>query len=716
MKLLSISSFLIISVLASCSTQPGLETSEKSLLNYPETRKDTTVTDDYFGTLVADPYRWLEDENSAETNAWVDAQNLVTNSYLSEIPYRDSIRKRLTEVWNYEKVSAPGKEKTGYFQFRNDGIQNQSVLYFMDHPDSTGTILLDPNKFSEAGTTALTDFTLNNDGTLAVYGTSDAGSDWKEFKVIKVPSGETLSDHIQWVKFSGAAWKGDGFFYSRFDKPVEGQSLSGKNLNSLVFYHKLGTKQDKDISIYRDQANPERNFYAMVTDDEKYLIISESETTSGNSLLIKDLSKENNPVVRMTEGFDSDFSVIDHVNGQLIIRTNHNAPRYRLMAADPNNPGISNWTELVPQKDMVLESVSLMNGKMILKYMKDVTNRLYTYSLTGEELNEIKLPELGVVSSIKSKKDDNEVWFSFRNFTSPGTIYYYNDDNSQLSVFHEPELDFDLSSYETRQVFYKGKDGKRIPMFITHKKGIEKTRSNPVLLYGYGGFNISITPSFSPATAVFLEKGGIYAVANIRGGGEYGKEWHEAGMQFNKQNVFDDFISAAEYLINEGFTNPSKIAITGRSNGGLLIGAVMTQRPDLFAVAVPQVGVLDMLRYHEFTIGRAWSSDYGLSEDERHFQNLYRYSPLHNLKETAYPATMVMTGDHDDRVVPAHSYKFAATLQEKNTGEEPVLIRIDRQAGHGAGKPVSMQIDEATDLWSFIFHELGMDWEEKAEQ
>lgn len=696
--------FLVVSAI---SCQEENKTTETSKLIYPETVK-TDQTDDYFGTLVKDPYRWLEDDNSEETAKWVKAQNEVTFNFLSQIPFRNKIKDRLTQVWNFPKYSAPFKKSDKYYFYKNDGIQNQSILYVQDSLESEPRVLIDPNNLSEDGTAALTNFSVSNNGKYAAYGVSQAGSDWKEFFILDLKTGEKLNDHIKWVKFSGTSWKGDGFYYTRYDIKDEKHLLSQKNEFPKVYYHKIGEAQEKDVIIHEDKVNPLRGFYSGVTEDEKFIYLSETESTSGNALYFKE-SNSKEGFKKITEGFVYDYNVIDNIGNELLVLTNDNAPRYRLMLIDTKNPQKENWKEVIAQKEDVLKSVEIANGKIIANYMKDVSTRLYIYNLDGTFEKEINLPGIGIVNSFSGTKKDSIAFFSFSTFTAPTIIYKYDFNSGNIDVFRKPDVLFNHQDYETNQVFYSSKDGTKIPMFITHKKGIKLDGNNPVMLYGYGGFNISVTPGFKVENTVFIENGGIYAVANIRGGGEYGKDWHNAGTQLNKQNVFDDFIAAAEYLIEKKYTSSNKLAISGRSNGGLLVGAVMTQRPDLFKVAIPGVGVLDMLRYHTFTIGYAWATDYGKSDDQTQFSNLIKYSPLHNVKEMKYPATMVITGDHDDRVVPAHSFKFIAELQEKQIGNEPVLIRIDVNAGHGAGKPVSKQIEEAADIWSFVFYHLGMD-------
>lgn len=679
-------------------------------LEYPETRKVDTV-DEYFGTKVADPYRWLEDDRAPETEAWVKKQNKVTFNYLESIPFRDKIRNRLENIWDYPKYSVPFKGGDHYFFRKNDGMQDQSVLYIQDDLDAEPRVFLDPNKLSKDGTVALGSVSISTDGKYMGYSINRAGSDWTEIHIRKIPSGEKLDDKVEWVKFSGIAWKDGGFYYSRYAEPEEGEELSSQNKFHKVYYHRAGTEQSEDILIFENKEKPLRNYYAQVTEDEHFLIINESESTHGNAVYCKDLSKSDAEFIKIMEGFDHENRVIDNIGDKLLMMTNQDAPRNKLVLINPENPGKENRETILPQKDIVLQDVTLAGGKLIAEYMKDASSRAYVYSYNGKKLDEIKMPGLGTLAGFSGKKEENIAFYAYTSFTFPATIYKYDVEKNKSSVYYESDIDFNPNDFVTEQVFYKSKDGTKVPMFITHKKGLKKDGSNPTLLYGYGGFNVSLTPFFSLSNLVFLENGGIYALPNIRGGGEYGEEWHQAGIKMNKQNVFDDFISAAGYLIDKGFTSSEKLAIAGGSNGGLLVGACMTQRPELFRVALPAVGVMDMLRYHKFTIGWAWAGDYGTSEDSKEmFEYLYAYSPLHNLKEgIEYPATMITTADHDDRVVPAHSFKFAATLQEKKRGGDPVIIRIETKAGHGAGKPTSKIIDEQTDKWAFIFRNLGVE-------
>lgn len=705
-SVLSIFLLIVMIMLYSCDGQKKI--------TYPVAKKVDTV-DVYFGHEVPDPYRWLEDDNSDETAEWVTAENVITDDYLANIPFRANVEERLTKLWNYPKYQVPFKEGKHYFFFKNDGLQNQSVLYIQDALDAEPRVLLDPNKFSEDGTVALASLGISHDGNLLAYGISRSGSDWSEIYVMDVNTGEKLDDQVMWVKFSGIAWKGDGFYYSRYDAPKEGEEYSDKNEFHKICYHKLGTPQAEDVVIFEDKEHPLRTFAASVTDDEKYLLIYESESTSGNALYVKDLSKRKSKIRQIAEGFDYEYQVIDNINGGLYIRTNEDAPRWKLIMVDPAKPERENWKNIIPEKEEVLESITFIGGKLIAEYMKDAASKAYIYDYEGEYLGEMELPGIGTMYGLNGKKDEDMAFYGFTSFTFPSTSYKYDLATNSSEIYKESEIDFNADEFETSQVFFTSKDGTKVPMFLVHKKGLEMDGNNPVFLYGYGGFNISLTPSFSVIRLLFLEQGGIYALVNLRGGGEYGEEWHKAGMQMNKQNVFDDFIAAAEHLVDNNYTNPEKISIVGGSNGGLLVGACMTQRPDLFAVAIPQVGVMDMLRYQHFTIGWAWASDYGTSEDnEEMFNYLLGYSPLHNIKEgVEYPATLAMTADHDDRVVPAHTFKFMATLQEKGGGNHPYLVRIETKAGHGGGKPTSKVIEEYSDMMSFIMYNLDMNPEYK---
>ena len=679
-------------------------------VNYPVTKKTDVVTD-YHGIKVTDPYRWLEDDNSTETKDWVKAENKVTRQYLDAIPFRNKIRERLEKIWNFAKYGVPHQEGKYIIFTKNDGMQNQSVLYIQEGLNGTPRVLLDPNKISENGTAALGEYALSRDGKYFAFGVAKAGSDWNDIYLMDVETGKLLPDQIKWVKFSGIAWKGSGFYYSAYDEPKKGQELSKKNEYHKIYFHKVGTTQDEDQLIYKNDNFPLRNYGASVTKDEQYLVISESAGTSGNALYVKNLKKEKAAFVKVAEGFDFDFGLVENVKGKLLIHTNDGAPRYRLILIDPEKPARENWITVIKEEKNVLQSAVVVGDRIIATYMKDASNKAFLYSMDGKMLHEIATPGIGTLGGFSGKPEDKFSFYSFTSFTMPTTIFKYDVAKNSSSIFAQPKLDFSTSNFETKQVFYTSKDGTKVPMFLVYKKGLQLDGQNPVYLYGYGGFNISLTPAFSTARIVWIEKGGVLAIPNLRGGGEYGEEWHKAGTKLQKQNVFDDFIAAAEYLIKQNFTNASKLVIAGGSNGGLLVGACMTQRPDLFKVALPTVGVMDMLRFHKFTIGWAWAGDYGTSDDAEQFNYLLKYSPLHNLKAGVhYPATMVTTADHDDRVVPAHSFKFAATLQERHVGENPVLIRIETEAGHGAGKPTSKQIDEWSDIWAFTFKNLGLNY------
>ncbi len=678
-------------------------------IEYPLTKK-VDVSDNYFGTEVEDPYRWLEDDNSEETAEWVKAQNEVTFAYLEKLPYREEIRARLTELMNYPRYSTPFKEAGKYYFFKNDGLQNQSVLYMTEILGGEPVEVLDPNKLSEDGTVALSGVEISDDGKFMVYKIARSGSDWNEIFVKNLETGNLLEDHIEWVKFSGIDWYDGGFFYSAYDKPETGSELSNANEYHKIYYHKLGTAQTVDKLIYEDKEHPKRNCYAGVTEDNRFLFVSTSETTSGNALSVKDMSRKGSELVPVVTTFDNDFNVIGNIGDELFALTNCDAPKYKLIRFNLKNQGKENWTEIIPEKENVLQWAGFAGGKIVALYMQDAHSVMEVYNYDGTSDYEIKLPGIGSVGSFSGKKEDPVAFYNYTSFNTPGEIYKFDFTTKKSSLHYRPEVKFDPDDFEVKQEFYASKDGTKIPMFIVHKKGLRLNGKNPALLYGYGGFNISITPSFSTTRLAFFENGGVYAVANLRGGGEYGEEWHLAGTKMNKQNVFDDFIAAAEYLIDQKYTSSDKLAIMGGSNGGLLIGAVLNQRPDLFRVAFPQVGVMDMLRYHKFTIGWAWAGDYGTSEDSKEmFEYLYRYSPYHTIiKGGKYPAVLAGTADHDDRVVPAHTFKYIARLQEYNAGKLPVLVRIDVKAGHGAGKPTAKVIDEYTDLWSFLFYHLGM--------
>ena len=680
---------------------------------YPKAAK-TDVVDTYFGTAVPDPYRWLENDTSEATAAWVAAENKVTDEYLSKIPFRSALLKRLTALSDYERMSLPDKTKGKYYFYKNDGLQNQDVLYVQDSLDGELRVLLDPNKLSADGTVALTGTSLSHDGRYMAYTISRSGSDWTEIFVIDAQTGRQLDDHIVWAKFTGASWHGDGFYYSAYDAPEKGKEYSNVNERHKIYYHKIGTPQTADRLVYENKDYPKRFYTAGVSEDETTMFVYESGEGNGNGLYMKDLTKPDAQLTPMATDMRYMHVPIETVDGRTYIYTNYGAPKYRIMAATADKPSAADWQEIVPEGDAVLSGASVIGGRLILTYNKDVADHAYVYTLDGRMMHEVKLPSLGSVA-FSGSKDDKECFFAFTSFTSPGTSYKYDIEANTYTLLRKSKADFDPSGYVTEQIFYPSKDGTKIPMFLTYKKGLKKDGRNPVLIYGYGGFNISLPPTFSTSRIPFIENGGIYVQTNLRGGGEYGEQWHLAGTKMRKQNVFDDFIAAAEWLIANHYTDKDKIAIMGGSNGGLLVGACMTQRPDLYRVAVPQVGVMDMLRYHKFTIGWNWAGDYGTSEDSKEmFEYLKGYSPLHNLKPgTAYPATLVTTADHDDRVVPAHSFKFAATLQECNAGPNPTLIRIDSKAGHGAGKPMSKVLEEQADIYGFIMYNLGMDYKEK---
>lgn len=692
--------------------------SDAESYTYPTVKRSDHV-DIYHGKSVVDPYQWLEDENSEETKKFVIEQNKVTYSYLETIPFRNKVKERLTEIWSFASMSAPFIVKDKVFFYRNDGKQNHSVLLMKGLKTKEPSVLLDPNKFSEDGTTSLGQAAISPDGKYVAYAFSNAGSDWTEIKVKEIAGNKELEDHIEWVKFSGISWKGNGFFYSAYDAPKEGKDYSAKNEFHKIYYHTLGTKQEKDILIYEDKENALRNFGVTVTEDEKYILLSGSEGTSGNNLKLADISKwKPGKIINwlsMVENFENDYEFVGVITNKLIFSTNNGAPNNRLILVDPKNYEDDNWVTLIPEEKSVLESVTLCNNKLVAKYLVDVSSKLKVFSLDGKYEKDIELPGIGMVNGLQSSIKDSILYYSFVSYTFPARVMKVNMKENISSVYFKPDIDFDSENYETKQVFYTSKDGTKIPMFITHKKGLVIDGKNPTFLFGYGGFNISYTPEFRVDRAVFLENGGIYCVANLRGGGEFGEAWHKAGTQLQKQNVFDDFIAASEYLIKEKYTDSEHLAVHGRSNGGLLAAAVLTQRPDLFKVVIPQVGVLDMLKFHKFTIGWAWTGDYGSSDDKEQFEYLLKYSPVHNVKPRCYPATLVVTGDHDDRVVPAHSLKFISELQYQSTkcrnglgNEMPLMVRIDTNGGHGSGKPLAMQIEEYTDIWSFVMYNLGM--------
>ncbi|WP_336127459.1 prolyl oligopeptidase family serine peptidase [Mesoflavibacter sp. CH_XMU1422-2] len=709
MKKLAIGLFSLITIM-SCKEE--MKQKETIKLTYPETKQVDTV-DTYFGETVKDPYRWLEDDRSEETEAWVKAENKVTQGYLANIPYREQLKERLSKLWNYEKIGSPFKEGDYTYFYKNDGLQNQYVIYRYKTGEDpkTAEVFLDPNTFKEDGTISLGGTSFSKNGKILAYAISEGGSDWRKILIMDVETKEIIEDTLVDIKFSGMSWyKNEGFYYSSYDKP-KGSELSAKTDQHKVYYHKLGTSQSEDQLIYGGtEAEKHRYINGNVTRDDRFLILSPRVSTSGNKLLIKDLTKPNSDFVTILDHTDSDTYILENEGDQLFIVTNLNAPNQRLVTVNASNPAPENWKDIIPETKNVL-SASKAGGYFFAEYMVDAVSKVLQYDYSGKLVREVELPGVGSAGGFGAKKEEKELYYSFTNYVTPGSIYKYDIENGTSELYRKPDIDFNPENYESKQVFYTSKDGTKVPMIITHKKGIELNGKNPTILYGYGGFNISLTPSFSIANAVWMEQGGIYAVPNLRGGGEYGKAWHDAGTQQKKQNVFDDFITAAEYLIENKYTSSDYLAIRGGSNGGLLVGATMTQRPDLMKVALPAVGVLDMLRYHTFTAGAGWAYDYGTAEDNKEmFEYLKGYSPVHNVKEgVQYPATMVTTGDHDDRVVPAHSFKFAAELQAKQKGDNPVLIRIETDAGHGAGTPVSKTIEQYADIYGFTLFNMGFD-------
>lgn len=678
-------------------------------LIYPVTKK-VGVSDNYFGTTIADPYRWLEDDNSEETKKWVQQQNAVTGAYLSSIPFRERVKERLSVLWNYPKYGAPRKEGNYYYFSKNDGLQNQSIVYRQAGLTANPEVFLNPNQFSVDGTVALSGTAFSKNAKYLAYQISRSGSDWQEAVIMDLSTQKLVDDTIRWIKFSGISWNGDeGFYYSRYPVPDASTKLSRQNQFHKVYYHRIGTSQADDVLIYEDNQHPLRNVSAGLTDDRRFLLVYTTEGTSGSELWVKDLAKGQTAFARLVEGFKTDPSVVDSYGDFLLLKTNQDAPNFKVVLIDPKQPEKANWKTIIPEQPEVLQSVGTGGGYLFCSYLKDASTRVLQYTYEGKLVREIKLPGIGTASGFGGKRAEKSFFYTFTSYTYPPTIFKYELETGVSSLFRKTETAFNSENYETKQVFFTSKDGTRVPMFITGKKGFSLNGNNPVLLYGYGGFNIAQTPGFSISNAFWLEQGGLYVVVNLRGGSEYGEAWHKAGMLENKQNVFDDFIGAAEYLIQNKYTRKELVAIRGGSNGGLLVGACMTQRPDLFKVALPAVGVLDMLRYHLFTIGWAWAVEYGRSDKADQFPYLLKYSPLHTLKEgTSYPATLITTADHDDRVVPAHSFKFAARLQEVHRGLAPVLIRIESKAGHGAGKPTSKQIEEAADIWSFVMQQFGM--------
>jgi prolyl oligopeptidase len=698
MKKLFLFTLTVVLAMSACTQQP-------IKVEYPTTKKGTHK-DIYFGKEVSDPYRWLEDDRSAETAEWVKAQNEVTFNYLAQLPARETIKNDLTKIWNYPRQSLPFKVGTKYFVWKNDGLQNQAVLYVTEGLDGEPREFINPNTLSTEGTTAVGSLSASNDDKYLAYTTSVGGSDWKEIHV-KDLAGNDLPDVIEWVKFSGISWAGNGFYYSGYDAP-KGSALSQKNEFNKVYYHALGTPQAQDKLIYQDSKNPLRYNTAHATEDGRFLLLVVSGGTSGNSLAVQELKRSGSTFRALVSDFDYDYSPIGNFDNELYVITNKDAPRQQLLKIDPTAKNLK-WETVIPESENVLQSVSIIGGKLIVTYLQDAYSRLYIYDKSGKLETEIQLPEIGALAGISGDKDENEMFYGFTSFTTLNNIYRLDVTNPQPELYKALTLNVKTGKYITEQVFYESKDGTKVPMFIVYKEGTDRNGKNPTLLYGYGGFNISVTPGYSASRMLFLEQGGIYAVANLRGGGEYGEAWHKAGTKLQKQNVFDDFIAAAEYLIKEKYTSPEKLAIKGGSNGGLLVGACVAQRPELYKVALPAVGVMDMLRFHKFTVGWGWVSDYGSSDNAEEFNYLLGYSPLHNIKAgTCYPATLITTADHDDRVVPAHSFKFTATIQEAQACDNPVLIRVETMAGHGAGKPTSKAIEEEADIWAFVFHNLGV--------
>src|SRR5215204_2138848 len=699
---------LLLTVIIPCSSLAQLQ--------YPNTKKTDTI-DNYHGTKVPDPYRWLEDDNSEETKAWVIAQNKATQQYLASIPYRQQVKRRLEELWNYPRYTSPFKEGDYYYYYKNDGLQNQSILYRQKGLKGVPEVFLDPNKISEDGTASVGQLSFSLNSKYAAYTISQSGSDWQAGYIIDVNTNTRLSDKLDWLKFTGFSWKGDeGFYYTRYPEPQTGEHLKGKNVLPQVYYHKVETPQSEDILVFEDKEHPQRFAGVGLTEDERFLLLSTSEGTSGGEIWYRDLKDSARTEFKLLiPGFKTEPRVVDNVGDKLLVLTNDGAANYKLVLVDPASPAAAHWKVIIPEKKEVLQSVSTGGGYLFAGYLKDASTKVYQYTYEGKLVREIKVPGIGTAEGFGGKKKDKEFFYMFTSFIYPPTIFRYDIETGKSELFRKSEAKFDPSLYETKQVFFKSKDGTKVPVFLNYRKGLKLDGNNPVLLYGYGGFNIPMTPGFSVSNAFFMEQGGIYAVVNLRGGSEYGEVWHKAGMLEKKQNVFDDFTGAAEYLIEEKYTSPAKMAIRGGSNGGLLVGAAMAQRPELFKVAIPQVGVMDMLRYHKFTIGYAWSVEFGSSEKKEQFDYLYKYSPLHNLKEgVQYPATIITTADHDDRVVPAHSFKFAARLQEVYKGENPVIIRIESKAGHGAGKPVTKQIEEAADIWSFTMYNLKMPFKDQS--
>jgi prolyl oligopeptidase len=708
---------LLITAVIACNNDNQDNTltsaSREIQVEYPDTYEDSTVVDNYFGLMVSDPYRWLEDDNSASTLRWVKLQKQLTENYMNLVPFRNDIRNRLAELWNYERYSVPRKYGGYYYLFKNDGLQNQDVLYRMPSLDGTMEAVLNPNQLSRDGKLSLGELSFSKDGSLLAYQLTQEGSDWKSIYIKDLDTGNTVGDTLHWVKFSDIAWYRDGFFYSRYPAPYKGEELTSKNEFHQVYYHKVGTTQAEDELVFADRLFPQRSFRATTTEDERFLVLRISESTSGNALYFRDLQTDELAFTPIVEGFEHDYELVGNTGNFIYLLTNNQAANGRLIRVNAQNPTRKFWKEIIPESEHLLQQVELVGDHLVAHYLKDAHSEFRVYNLEGEAEKLVNLPGYGTVMDYKGQGE--EVYFKYTSFTSPETIYRLSLKDYATAVYKKPAIDFDSKAYEVKQVRYKSYDGTEVPMFIIHKKGLKLDGDHPALLYGYGGFNIPITPKFNRTRnmlfPVILENGGVCAVPNLRGGGEFGADWHKAGTLQNKQNVFDDFQAAAEYLIANGYTSADQLAIHGASNGGLLVGACMVQRPDLFKVAIPSVGVLDMLRYHKFTIGWAWATDYGTSEEKESFDYLYAYSPLHNISRKSYPATMITTADHDDRVVPAHSFKFGASLQARQQGPDPILIRIDTGAGHGAGKPTSMRIEEGADMLGFIYNVIGSQYQ-----
>ncbi len=702
--------FVLIMILAAACKQneqtetPASDKNSVIPVSYPTTKK-VEQRDDYFGANIDDPYRWLEIDTAADVTAWVQAQNKATFGYLDQIHYREAIEQRYAELYDYPKLSSPFKAGDYYFFYKKEGLQNQFVIYYQKGLDGEPEVFIDPNTYSEDGTTAIYLAGFSDDFKYVTISQADAGSDWREFRVMEVATKKELPDVLKWVKFSGASWYKNGFFYSRYPAPQEGTELSGSNKFHSVYYHRLGTPQSEDTLVYEDKNAPNMYHNASTTEDERFLILYARPGTNGYATYYMDLDAGRDWKL-LFKGYDNKSQVIKHVDGKFLVLTDIDAPKYRLIEVDIANPSAENWKDIIPESEHLLQSISTGGKQLFVNYLQDATDRYYQMDYDGTNKREIELPGLGSAGGFSGREEDEVLFYSFSSFTYPSTIFKYDIATGKTEQFFKTDLKFNPEDYVEKQVFFTSKDGTKVPMFLVHKKDIKLNGQNPTYLYGYGGFNVSLTPSFNPSSLILLENGGVFAMANLRGGGEYGEEWHQAGMLLNKQNVFDDFIAAAEHLVAKAYTSPEKLAIAGGSNGGLLVGACMTQRPELFAAAFPAVGVMDMLRYHKFTVGKGWIPEYGCADSSKvHFNNLHAYSPLHNLKEgVQYPATLITTADHDDRVVPAHSFKFAAQLQASHKGENPVLIRIETDAGHGAGKPTSKIIEEQADKWAFFFY------------